>query len=159
MKKMFFLLLLVCSMQLRGQTKEGAIDWINTYAADILKSKKHFGADVVSVTINCSDDGTLTIVYEKEIKSTGWTHKDFTYELHLKNVIIDTVLSNPFGWGLKINTKPKCVQQTDHWGKQSLTDTFYLCSSDEKSVIRVRNAIMHLAKLFGATPAVKRDTF
>lgn len=153
MKKIALLLCLFAAAITQAQTKEETIAWINTYSLQMLNWPNN-GVNNVSVT----DDGILTI-HSGAIGQDGIKRLSVNNILHIKDILIpkgECIFQNGEWYDLSLQTSGAKIRI---YNGNYVSEIRNLSSKDKNNIQRLANSIFHLAKLFGATPAVSKDTF
>lgn len=170
MKKIIVLLLLVCSMQLRGQTKEETIQWIHEYGSKIMLNPCLKGKENYTIDYKLRDNSLIFYNYHSGAFFDGLLHREVI--VSLSDIFIshvDSIKVVKMGvdyYSYPIETKANAVWNQINWKDGSVTSRingsdFYLWACSEKEVKQLAKAIMHLASFYGALPKprVNKDTF
>lgn len=148
----------------QAQTKEETIQWLNDYG-----SKIYFYHNSLAFTFD-SFDGNYLVFYQEVSKKSfdGYEKKVLPTDILMQDISSININGDDY---FTIKTKPKSVlvknttpyQDDPGYGNShSGSDiSFYIRKEDVKNAQRLLKAVMHFAKLNGASelPKVNKNTF
>jgi hypothetical protein len=161
MKKLFALCLLLALMfEVKAQTKEETIDWLNTNGPSLLSVNNKVGAeDHRRNFVEIKNDSVH--FYEKhDCDCTGgWTTNEYHYFIPVKSILfqdVSTLIKKEDGqfayFIIQLNPGTKIKYTNDgEWSEREESNySVYYDKEAETDATRVLKAIMNLAKLSGA---------